>query len=144
MDSDTQLYELGYIVSPSLTEEEARDFHQKIKNETQGLGALIDEEGSIEKRRLSYPIKKVREAYFGHFKFMLIPEKLAELKNKIQFPHILRALFIKTKRPPQREISTRPVKMSEPATIKRTEQTDSAPPVSVEEIDKKLEEILGK
>ena len=156
MDSDTQLYELGFTLSPSLTEEEAKEFHQKIKSEAQELGALIDEEGSIEKRRLSYPIKKVREAYFGFFKFILSPEKLADLKLKMNTPSVLRCLFIKTKRAPQRQISTRPMKMADTSlnqtetseykqtVIKTQEAIDIAPPINIEEIDKKLEEILGK
>ena len=156
MDSDAQLYELGFTISPSLTEEEAKEFHQKIKGEAQVLGAFIDEEGSIEKRRLSYPIKKVREAYFGFFKFIFSPQKFADLKTKMNVPNVLRFLLIKTRRAPQRQISTRPMKMADATlnqtenseyqqTVKKTQKSiDIAPPVNIEEIDKKLEEILGK
>ena len=47
MDKDKQLYEIAYLITPSMSEEEAQNFHQTVKNEAQGMGALIDEEGRV-------------------------------------------------------------------------------------------------
>lgn len=146
-DWKKQLYEISYLATPSLTEEKAQDFHQKIKNESLGLGALIEDEGRIEKIRLSYPIKKLSEAYLGNLKLMLDPEKTNELDLKIkENTQILRILRVKTTRPRQKQISTKPFSVTPkfispqiPKEIKKEE-----PAANIEEIDKRLEEILGK
>lgn len=146
-ESKKQLYEIGYLIAPSMLEEEARDFHQKIKNEAQGLGGLIEDEGRVEKIRLSYPIKKQTEAYLGNFKFTMESAKIDEFNLKIKTEkNILRFLCVKTVRPQQRKINTRPFSAPQtflaPQTPKEIKLGE--PTANIEEIDKKLEEILGK
>lgn len=148
-ESQKQLYEIVYLISPSLMEGEALDFHQKIKNEAQSLGAIMEEEGKTEKIRLSYPIKKQLEAHLGSFKFVLDPTKIQELNSKVKAENqMLRLICVKTVRPQQRQIITKPFRQVpeikpaqnwSPASIEK-----ETPAISVEEIDKKLEEILGK
>ncbi|MEK7560238.1 MAG: 30S ribosomal protein S6 [Patescibacteria group bacterium] len=149
-DSKKQLYEIGFLGHPSLLEEEAKDFHQKIKNEAQKLGALIEDEGRIEKIRLSFPIKKQLEAHLGNFKFELEPGKIEEFNSNIKAENkILRFICIKTLRFQQRQISTKPFR--QPTEIKPLPNWSAVAPLpketpaaNIEEIDKKLEEILGK
>ena len=146
MESEKQLYEVAYLIAPSFTEEEAQNFHQTIKNEVQSLGGLIDEEGRVEKRRLSYAIKKMREAYLASCRFQLDPQKIEALETKMKISTVLRFLVIKTKRLPQRSTSARPFgKITSPENkYTAPEISKEAPAANVEEIDKKLEEILGK
>ncbi len=146
MDSEKQLYEVAYLITPSFTEEEAQNFHQTIKNEVQSLGGLIDEEGGVAKRRLSYAIKKMREAYLASCRFHLDPQKIKTLETKMEVPTILRFIMIKTKRLPQRHISTRPFKatLSPENTVDASLTPKETPAANIAEIDKKLEEILGK
>lgn len=146
-ESKKQLYEMAFLANPSMLEEEAKDFHQKTKNQALGFGALIEDEGRIEKIRLSYPIKKQLEANLGSFKFILDPAKIDELNSKIKAENqILRVLCLKTIKPPQRQISTKPFVAPQTffATQTPKEIKKEEPAISVEEIDKKLEEILGK
>lgn len=145
-ESKKQLYEMGYLAIPSFTEGEAQDFHQKIKNEVQSFGALIEDEGRIEKIRLSYPIKKLGEAYLGNLKFVLNPEKTNGLDSKIkEKTQILRILRTKTVRPQQKQINTKPFSMA-PTFISPSQKEikKEEPAANIEEIDKRLEEILGK
>jgi len=149
MDKNTekQLYEIAFLATPSLVEGEALDFLQKIKNEAQSLGALIENEGTMEKIRLSYPIKKQLEANFGNFKFTLENEKIETLNSKIKSDSkILRLICVKTFRASQRQISTKPFSYPKtffaPKTPKEIKKDE--PMANIEEIDKKLEEILGK
>ena len=81
MDKELKLYEAAYLISPAKSEDEAKGFQDALKNCLTGIGGLIEENGSVLKRRLYYPIKKVMEAYFAHFKFLAEPEKLSELKK---------------------------------------------------------------
>lgn len=149
-EAKKQLYEMAFLANPSMLEEEAKDFHQKTKNQALGFGALIEDEGRIEKIRLSYPIKKQLEANLGSFKFILDPAKIDELNSKIKAENqILRVLCLKTIKPPQRQISTKPFRPTSFTEIKPAQGWSTSggkeePAVSIEEIDKKLEEILGK
>lgn len=144
MDKDKQLYEIAYLIAPSMSEEEAQNFHQTVKNHAQGMGALIDDEGRVEKKRLRHLIEKNTEAYLAYFRFTLEPEKINDLESKLKSDkNILRHLTIKTKRHIQKTFSTRPFKSSE--NLKETlAPKEETPAANIEEIDKKLEEILGK
>ncbi|MBI2020899.1 30S ribosomal protein S6 [Candidatus Giovannonibacteria bacterium] len=152
METDRKLYELSYLISPALSEEEALNFHQKTKNSLLSYNGIIENDGNILKRKLSYPIKKMREAYFAHFRFLAPAEKITDFKNQLRNPEILRSLIVETKNVPQNFIPREPKKPPEtkiveesPVAVKIPAQTTELEPVSnIEEIDKKLEEILGK
>lgn len=156
MDKDQKLYEITYLVSPAYSEEEAQAFQQSLKNEVKNLGGLIDDEGGILKRRLSYPIKKMPEAYVASFRFLLASEKISELETKLAVPQVLRFLIVHTKRQPPRVaraprigkiIPERPVleyNIKSAPQAPETKQPVLEPAANIEEIDKKLEEILGK
>lgn len=150
MEKDLKLYEASYLISPAKSEEEARGFHDALKNYLPDLGGLIEENGAVLKRRLYYPIKKMREAYFAHFKFMVEPEKLVELRKKLDAKDVLRYLLVETRRVPQRVFRPRVFKsvMIEGAPINKIDNKAETKPIepaaNIEEIDKRLEEILGK
>ena len=145
MDKDKQLYEIAYLIAPSMSEEEAQNFHQTIKNEAQGMGALIDDEGRVEKKRLRYPIEKSLEAYLAYFRFTLESEKINDLDLRLKNDkNILRHLAIKTKRQIQKTFSTRPFKATSEKPNETLTPKEEIPAANIEEIDKKLEEILGK
>ncbi|MDO8523381.1 MAG: 30S ribosomal protein S6 [bacterium] len=151
MDKEHNLYEVAYLVSPAYSEAEAQNFQQTLKNLVQSLGGLIDQEGEVFKRRLAYPIKKMREAYLGNFRFLLAGEKIAELENKLKTSkEVLRHLLVHTKRQPPRTIRSQVLKPSlipqtdKPKKTQKTETEHLEPASDIAEIDKKLEEILGK
>lgn len=146
-----KIYEVAYLISPILSLEEAQNVQQTVKNMAQELGSLIEEEGGLFKRRLSFEIKKVREAYLAHFKFALNPEKIAEFRTKIEAEQkVLRSLIVETKRTPPKNLRTRTIKAEtplsdvEPETETKAEKQTETSNADMAEIDKKLEEILGK
>jgi len=150
MDKELKLYEASYLISPAKSDEEARNFHETLKNRLPDLGGLIEENGAVIKRKLYYPIKKMKEAYLAHFKFMLEPEKLAELKKKLEEKDVLRYLLVETKRIPQRIFRPRVFKAPAMETVpagkaaEKIEMKPLEPAADIEAIDKQLEEILGK
>jgi ribosomal protein S6 len=147
MEKDSQLYEMTYLISPALTDEEALQFHQTIKNAVLGFGGLIETEGDVKKQRLSYPIKKMTDAYVAWCRFTLGSDKIAPLQKNMEQPSVLRSLVVHTKPIPVRQIQGRVIKavpVAETPTPKATRQREvEQPAVNMEEIDKKLEEILG-
>lgn len=135
------------MISPAKSEEEAKNFQDTLKNFLLSLGGLVEENGSVLKRRLYYPVKKVREAHFAHFKFLAEPEKLSELRKKLEEKDVLRYLLIETKRIPQRIFKPRVFKAVPAEHVlqeTKIEPKIAEPAANIEEIDKKLEELLGK
>ena len=148
MDTETKLYEITYLIGPSITEDEARNFHQSIKNRAHELGGLIDHEGDVYKRKLSYRIKKMAEAYVAHFRVTLPKAQTDAFKTSLEQESVLRSLMVHTKRVPRRSVQVGRTIKTPRAEIQQPQQpiTPKAPPIdenAIKEIDKKLEEILG-
>lgn len=152
MDSDAKNYELAYLLSPSLPEEEVLGYAGK-------LSAVIEEQqGAIrrveppKKRRLAYAVKKERSAYFGWTTFVARPAAVAAIDKKAkEMPQVLRHMIV------EEEIETRgPLLRTFAAGARATaavgapvpevlrEQETPGEKLDFEALDKKLEEILGK
>jgi len=139
-----KLYELTYLLSPELSEE---DFN----NNTQKIIAVLQEEGgeALEgakpvRKRLSPPIKKQRQAWLGVLNISLNPEKLESFLKKLKSePQILRFL-ITIKRPARAKKEIKPRAIKKIAEIPQIEKSEEERKVELEDIEKKLEEILGK
>ena len=143
-------YEILYIINGEISEEE----QAKI---TSALEALVSEaEGKIlstenlGKKKLAYPIKKIKTGYYLLSRFELPPLKLKELEKKIKLTsEILRFLILKKElvsvppEKPKKPLS--PVFKKEAPVFKKEEakKPEKKEKVSTEELDAKLDEILG-
>jgi len=141
MDKSQTLYEVAYLISPAYSEEEARSFHQSIKNKAQGAGGLIERDGDIAKRRLAHPIKKMAEGYLASFLMALDSGKLTEFKSALSSKEVLRYILSHGNLQPARL----PYKPRSKSQVEKVQiAADTQPASNIAEIDKKLEEILGK
>lgn len=133
MTSEPKLYELAYVLKNE-PEETLRGLVGKIREYIEEKSGRTLEEGRMAKRRLSYPIRKEAEGYFGHLKFFLKAGDLAELEEKLrQEKNILRYLLAKAGQPEQ---ALRP-------TVRKIRKIPEKKALDTAEIDRKLEEILG-
>jgi len=118
---------LAYLISPELKKEE-------IEMVQKDLTSFIEKEGVLDKvetplkRTLFYPIKKKTEAFLGAIYFYLEPQKIKDLERKLKEEEkILRYLIVSEKTPKKIKIEKK---------LKKPEK------VELEEIEKKIEEIL--
>jgi ribosomal protein S6 len=137
-------YELTYLASPELSENEAKELQQKINSSVQNKGGILDFSSEISRIGLKYPIKKNNEAYLITLVFNLKQEDVPELEKEIKSEKkIIRfILFSKIKaQEPEFEIDEMPKEKEalEPAVVKKTEKEKK---VELKDIEKKLEEIL--
>lgn len=141
-------YELNYLISPEFSEEEAKEFQNKIASFFQEEEGVLNEEGSLIRIKLAYPIKKQTQAYLAVLSFQLKPEKLSNLEKKLKEENqILRYLLLIKK-----EIEIKPgisrippiSRKSRKAAPKKTTAHPSEKKVELKEIEKKLEEILNE
>ena len=129
-------YELTYIVSPDLSEQELGVLIAKITN------SIREETGSVEKTsmpskiKLGYLIKKKAEAFLVSTYFSLSPERLIKLETILKEENgILRYILVIKK-----EIKEKPEKPRKPQIIQAPQPLEKK--VDLNEIDQKIEEIL--
>lgn len=127
-------YEITYLISPDLSEEEAKTLQDKIISFLQAEEGILAEMNKAERKILSFPIKKKSSAFLSTGNFQLSPEKLEGFEKKLKEEvNILRYLILSKKSPKKIETS-----------LKRPRKRMTKPKVELKEIEEKLEEILGK
>jgi len=137
-----QLYQLDYLVSPEVSEEEAKDFGNKIKSLIEKKGGSIIKIEALIKQVLAYEIKKFNEAFLTSLSFSLEPEKLGSIEEELKTgKNILRYLLFKKK-----IVRIKPKRRKPINFVKEVKTLETKPKKKVElkEIEKKLEEILGE
>jgi len=133
-----KLYELTYLVSPDISEEELKIFQEKINSSLEEEGGKSESLKLPLRKRLAYPIKKKSGAYLGTLNFYLSPEKLETFEKKLKKePKILRYLLLRKELPKKIEIPRIRLKAKAPKVKKEKK-------VELEKIEEKLEEILGE
>lgn len=127
-----QLYELTYLISPELKEQELKDFSQKVDSLISKNGKILKSE-SPKKINLAYPIQKRGGAFLASFEFHSEPEKIESLKKELEKEkEILRFLLIKKK---GIEKIKKPEKIKEEKPIPEKK-------VELKEIEEKLKELI--
>lgn len=137
-----QLYQLDYLISPEISEQDAQALGEKIKS-------LIEkDQGSIVKiellsnQVLAYEVKNFTEAFLAGLSFNLEPEKLEELKKTLESEkNILRYMVFKKRLLKDKPRTRRVIKVSKEIKILKTRPKRK---VELKEIEKKLDEILGE
>jgi small subunit ribosomal protein S6 len=131
-------YELTYLISADLSEEEAKALQEKINSLIKEEGGSLSEINEGGKRKLAYPLKNKGQVYLTSLNFQIKPENLANLEKKLKSePEIFRYLILTKKAPkivpkvPQVAVASRKPK-------------EKKEKVELKEIEKKLEEILGE
>ncbi len=164
MNSENKLYQLTLIFSPLVKEEKLKEILSNLKQKITALSGSVSEEipsseSAPIKKRLAYPIKKQPEAFFSFFKFVLLPESIKEIKKYIDSrEEILRHLIISKKitkaKPTKETIDMKLIDKIEP--FRKAPMPDRGPErsrgekpvkkekVKIEELDKKLKEILDE
>jgi ribosomal protein S6 len=158
-------YEINLLISPNFTEDEISAFIAKTEAELQKYGKIVSDK-KAERKKLAYSVENQIEAWFYFLqlrpevqnkKEMLdsVEKLLKEEKDVIRFL-IIKKDTKKTEAPakPQRTRPHKEEKSEEPATatVEAEATTEETPKeekpkkkkVQLEEIDEKLNEMLGE
>lgn len=151
-DNKTErVYELGYLLVPTLSEENVPAVFGDLKELVSSLGGVVISDEMPKMIPLAYEMVKVitnirnkfKTAYFGWVKFTISADAVLELKKKLDLDsNFIRFLILKTvkentiatKRFVRREMHMRP-------TIKKNEN-EVAAPINKEEIDKEIDALV--
>lgn len=148
-------YELLYIIAAKYTDAEIEGLMEKIKGLVASAGGSVTEMHNLGRRKLAYPIGHVRNGNYVLVYFEAEPEMLAKLNETLRLsadvlrhlttarspyltkiPSFAELTEIRDDSEPQQRQAARPlppVQQPVPA---------NQPPVTMEELDKKLDEIL--
>jgi ribosomal protein S6 len=155
------VYEIGYLIA-GVPEEKVSAEADAIKGAIGGIGAaVIAEEAprheglayTIRKKNVSGSYEKYDDAYFGWVKFEAVTDKVEGLKKTIEaMPSVLRMLMITTvsentylgKHAPATMTAAirKPITLADIAPEAGPVADAAAIPVSVEEIDKSIDDMV--
>lgn len=153
-DDERTVYELGYHLVPSLSEEEVALRVENFKKAIEAFpGGFIASGGPLS-QELSYPMRKMKNgkwreftrSQFGWVKFTAAPEKVHAWRDILSSDEtIIRFLIIKTVR--EDTMAAQPLFTEVRGDTRPKERltdapTEDAKPVLEEELDKRLGEIL--
>lgn len=155
------LYELAYFISPQVKDDEVASYLGKLRELITGNKGEISKEEIPHRRRLAYPIKHHKDGYFGYFHFTAPAKSTKEMDSALILDSsILRHLIVAVdkKQITQMQKSAQSVSTQEKVKkmIKKSKAEESIfkkedavshieeHKVELEELDKKLEEILNK
>lgn len=153
-------YELVYILSPKLSEEEVKKQNQSFIKFLEENGAKDVKENIWGKRALAYEIKGFSDGFYTQLNFEIDPEKVRAIDKKLKLiDEVVRFLIIKQEEVGEMKTLREFVKEEEikgevKKEIGRIEEKKVAPKVAPKKVekkpkkevdlDKKLEELLGK
>lgn len=95
-ETQNRLYDLVFLIAPDKDEQGAAAVVEEFRKLLTDLGAVIDKDESMGRRRLAYQIKKRGEATYHNFLFRADAKAVAELQRKMKLSEsILRFLTVR-------------------------------------------------
>ncbi len=149
---ENQIYEIGYHLVPSVSEESVPGEASVIHGIITDLGGNIISEGMPAIKQLSFVMEKKLEnktlkfskAYFGWIKLEIDSSLISEVSEKIKnMPNVLRFIVVKTVRENTMHVPKIPTfKKDGGKDVVDTGDVSEKTPVSEEEIDKSIDELV--
>lgn len=133
-------YELSYLIPANLAEEELKALKERIISAIQSQNGLLIEDNNFGKKRTAYMKGKEKPGLLFSLSFEVNPEQLSDFEKKLKLENqILRYSILIKKQ--QKLFRERPRIMPIPS---QATERKVQPKVEMADIEKKLEEILGK
>lgn len=148
-EKNTVYYEIGYLIAPTITEEDAPSEGAKVRDIVEKQGFIVSV-AEPEKRSLAYEITKrfggknhrFRTAYFGHLIFQAVPEDATAIREGIRKNDaIIRTLIIKRTKESLTAVPRRVTHTGEPRTKRMVEKAE---PINEAELDKQIEKMVAE
>ena len=150
--SETRVYEVGFLVIPTVTEEELPREVTALKDVLDREKATVISEEFPKFRALAYPMQKrisgaiqsYANAYFGWVKFEAAPESALTIEQAFKkSDKVLRYILIKTVRE-QTMSSARTMRMPRTERKEAPKDAPASAPVSEVELDKSIEKLIAE
>src|SRR3989338_4742757 len=153
-DFDARVYELGYLLAPTIKEEDVPVNYGNLKELISSFGGEIIADEMPKMMNLAYFMTKVvsnirnkfNTTYFGWTKFIMEPEKVLELKKHLDLDsNFVRFLILKTVKEntiaAKRFVRGDIVHRRPP--MKKNRDDEVIVPMNKEEIDKEIDALVA-
>lgn len=138
-----KLYELAYLLSNSISQEELLAFPKQLTTLIESNEGALEFQSNPVKRALAYPIKKRGKthtsAYFGHIRFHLDPGKMPDFSESLKSQEQIIRFLISTQKP---KLALPTVIAARKKKAVALPQRQKLPKVELEKLEEKLEELL--
>jgi len=154
VEKNSRIYEIGYLLLPNLSDAEMPVIYGNLKDLIVSLGGEIISDEMPKMISLAYTMLKVYQnvrnkfsaAYFGWIKFEIDPEKVLELKKKLDVdPNLVRFLILKTIR--ENTIAAKRFVHKDTRrkmqNSKKEGENEISLPIDKEEIDKEIDAMVA-
>ncbi len=132
-------YELTFLISPDLTEEEASKVQKTLASFIQEKEGTLINENSPVMRNLGYAVKDKLQAYIADLEFSLNQSFITEINKKVkENESVIRYILFKKEKVSDKKQKRRQPKEEPQKTEKKAPQK-----TSLGDIDKKIDEILN-
>jgi small subunit ribosomal protein S6 len=143
-------YELGFILSPEVSEEETRSILDRLGQIVAQHGGQIVKVNQWGRRRLAYPIERHRDGYYVFIDMILTPETVAELERTLKVSEIVLrymltkrdAKAVQKEREEREEREARAAAAAAAAAAKAEAESAAAQPVTTEEVPSEVLEMV--
>lgn len=151
-DTNSKVYELGYLLVPSIKEEDVPVSYGKLKELISSFTGEIVSDEMPKMTSLAYSMQKVTSnvrnkfntAYFGWIKFVMSSAKVLELKKNLDLnPNFIRFLILKTVK--ENTIAAKRFVHGEAYRKPKSKNTkeETVIPINKEEIDKEIDALIA-
>lgn len=157
MMNEPKHYELTFIISGNASEDQHPAILEKIKNTLKGYQAEnIVTVSEIGRRKLAYPINKLRHGFYFTWELDLLPQNLIKAEKDLKLnKDILRYIIVSKKIKTAEEIAHEEkvkagrvkeqlAKEIEAAKVDEQKEKPVKTKVSLDDLDKKLDELLNE
>ncbi len=132
---DTKYYELAYLLSPTLSAEDAGVAENEIREILGGFNATVDTWDTPKRKNLPYPIRKETEAYFGAIRFTTERKNAPALQEQLrEDTKVIRFTLMQWHKP------TPNIPIKPRANVQKEEQV----PTDIKALDEKLDAMFGE
>ncbi len=148
MAQEPQLYEIGLLIKSELSEEEAAAELGNVRSIIEKYNGMLERTTDPKIRKLSYPIRKIEQAYFAALQFSIAPPAIGGIEREVKtHDTIVRHLVLSWERTTAQPIVRRgraPGLKTAAGSVPPADTPEKqAEKVDEKELDKKLDEILG-
>ena len=154
-DTIARIYEVGYLLVPTISGENVPAIYSKIKDLIASLSGKIISDEMPRQIELAYPMVKVVSnirnkfdtAYFGWVKFEMGSQEVLDLKKKMDLDiNVIRFLILKTVK--ENTIATKKFVRTDAPRKKNSTKKDETEegaemPINKEEIDKEIDAMVA-
>ncbi len=138
-------YELLYLISGNLTEEEVLPIKEKVKEMVKKYGAEVTAEDSLGKKKLAYPINKLHQGYYLIYEFDLDGAQLKSLDKDLRMANeVLRHVIVNKnfQTPSLAKLTEERAEKEIVQAAEEKKEESKKDKIKLEDLDQKLDEIL--